>query len=254
MFSCIIFLTSSIIMSQQIKEIIILIKQNKQLIHTIKSILQVFPEGVTIRSLDPTSMSVVSMFANDVFKQISSSLAEADDTQVKLTAKQGNNSEPHEHTMSLDTFMSHQEQQMANTDQPNMLEHMIEINCKDVSDMVQHSKDEPDRSSFNVKTTKVIWNNKHSYMHVFIDTTNVRRLETAKVKHSLQHKLFASASHEFRTPLNAFSNALNLMRMSYSNVKQTLEGYPHVNSKLTSTHAVIDKMLKIADVSSMQLS
>ena len=101
-FSSIIFITSSIIMSQQIKEIIKLIKEKKELVHTIKSILQVFPEGVNIRSLDPVSMNVVSMFANDVFEQISTSSSEADNSpQVSLTVNRDNNFEPQEQTICL---------------------------------------------------------------------------------------------------------------------------------------------------------
>ena len=48
---------------------IILLKTKKDLIHTIRGILQVFPEGVIIRSVDPTSKRVIIRFANDVAEQ-----------------------------------------------------------------------------------------------------------------------------------------------------------------------------------------
>ena len=41
-----------IIISKQIKDILLIIKENKELIKTIQTILQVFPEGVMIRSFD----------------------------------------------------------------------------------------------------------------------------------------------------------------------------------------------------------
>ena len=54
--------------AKQIKEILYLIKENKELIHTINSILQTFPEGVIIRSLDEISRKTLTKFANDVFQ------------------------------------------------------------------------------------------------------------------------------------------------------------------------------------------
>ena len=55
--------------TKKIKEIIILLKINKDLIHTIRSILQVFPEGVIIQSIDPLTKQTVIKFANDVANQ-----------------------------------------------------------------------------------------------------------------------------------------------------------------------------------------
>ena len=43
------FIFTTIMIAKQIKEILYLIKENKELIHTIKSILQTFPEGVIIK-------------------------------------------------------------------------------------------------------------------------------------------------------------------------------------------------------------
>ena len=65
----ILFPITLIFISQKIAEMIILLKTKKDLIHTIRSILQVFPEGVIIRSVDPTSKRVIIRFANDVAEQ-----------------------------------------------------------------------------------------------------------------------------------------------------------------------------------------
>ena len=48
---------------------IVLLQTKKDLIHTIRSILQVFPEGVIIRSVDPVTKQTVIKFANDVASQ-----------------------------------------------------------------------------------------------------------------------------------------------------------------------------------------
>lgn len=55
--------------SSNLKKLIVTIKTNKDLIHTIQTILQVFPEGVIIRSLDETSMKTVMKFSNNIAKK-----------------------------------------------------------------------------------------------------------------------------------------------------------------------------------------
>ena len=66
---------------------------------------------------------------------------------------------------------------------------------------------------FMLKTLKINWEGNHnSFMHVLIDTTNVIELEKAKNNIKCQKIMFASASHEFRTPLNAILNSLKFVR------------------------------------------
>lgn len=60
---------------------------------------------------------------------------------------------------------------------------------------------------FNIKSTKVLWDGKPSIMHVFIDTTNMIKLEEANNNIKLQRIMFTSISHEFRNPLNSIVNA-----------------------------------------------
>ena len=67
------------------KETILLVKTNKDLIHTIRTILQIFPEGVIIRSLDPITKQTLITFANDVAKNIVVSFVEVIKKRKKLT-------------------------------------------------------------------------------------------------------------------------------------------------------------------------
>lgn len=46
-----------------------LLQQNQELSVTIQNILQVFPEGVLVQSIDDSAGGVVVQFANDVAKQ-----------------------------------------------------------------------------------------------------------------------------------------------------------------------------------------
>lgn len=65
--------------------------------------------------------------------------------------------------------------------------------------------------------------------------------------------MFASVSHEFRTPLNAFVNALQIVKMSLDRVKLEIEKAPRVKSRVEGLYPKIDKMLRIGDVSSKLL-
>lgn len=65
---------------------------------------------------------------------------------------------------------------------------------------------------FSVKSIRVLWeDNRESFMHTFINTTQVRKLEEERAKSKWHHLMLASVSHEFRTPINAFVNSLNLI-------------------------------------------
>ena len=88
-------------------------------------------------------------------------------------------------------------------------------------------------SYFNVKSTKVNWNNhKDSYMHVFVNTTQVKKLEKERANREYQQIMFASLSHELRTPLNAFSNSLGLIQFTFNEIKSKFDKYPNVTKKL----------------------
>ena len=65
---------------------------------------------------------------------------------------------------------------------------------------------------FLVKTVKINWEgNPNSYMHVLVNITSVVQLEEAKNDIKCQKIMFTSASHEFRTPLNAILNSLDFV-------------------------------------------
>ena len=66
---------------------------------------------------------------------------------------------------------------------------------------------------FVVKTIKINWeDNPNSFMHVFVNITSIVQLEEAKNSIKCQKIMFTSASHEFRTPLNAILNSLDFVR------------------------------------------
>jgi signal transduction histidine kinase len=55
---------------------------------------------------------------------------------------------------------------------------------------------------------KVDWEDcKEACLHLFIDTTALSKLEKERATNKCQKIMFASMSHEFRTPLNAINGA-----------------------------------------------
>ena len=209
------------LVSLKLKEIIILLKTNKDLIHTIQTILQVFPEGVIIRSLDETSKQTILKFANNIAKKV---LIDEDAVKegVKLKVIDSDSfhsDREHENLIDLDEFLSQQENSILFEDSA-WAEQMIKV--KQTLDQLQDDfvnnadHDQPwEETFFNVKSIKVWWdNNKESFMHVFVNTTQVKKLEQEKANRQYQHIMFASLSHELRTPLNAFLNSLYLVKFT----------------------------------------
>ena len=89
-----------------------------------------------------------------------------------------------------------------------------------------------------MKTLKIDWEgNPNSYMHVLIDTTNIAQLEEAKNNIKCQQIMFASASHEFRTPLNAILNIFDL-------IKGTQKAFVNQIMKLSQNNYEITKAVK----------
>jgi signal transduction histidine kinase len=82
---------------------------------------------------------------------------------------------------------------------------------------------------FTVKTIKVDWEeSEKSFMHVFIDTTSIRKLEEQRAKNKCQQLMFSSISHEFRTPINAFSNSINLIDLTLEKVNMQVNKLKNV--------------------------
>lgn len=67
------------------------------------------------------------------------------------------------------------------------------------------------------------------------------------------HVMFSSISHEFRTPINAFSNALSLLQLNNDRLKCYISQHPEiVDSSKNEVTKILDannKYLKIGDVS-----
>ncbi|CAI2386311.1 unnamed protein product [Moneuplotes crassus] len=85
------------------------------------------------------------------------------------------------------------------------------------------------KRDFVVKTAKInmteVRDSKPTFNHMFIDTTQIIQLEEAKAQSNYQRQMLSNVSHEFRTPLNAMSLSLLLMK-------------PYINEDLSKFHMI----------------
>ena len=267
------FASTTIFYWIKIKETILLIKTNRDLTHTIKAILQVFPEGVLIRSLDETARKVVTAYINNAAQNIFDRdlrkvcLKEIDVNPMKVCKI---NEQPIDcKPLNMKEFLKQQELKLENSQDSNKIwEQLIELrrNFTNFEEFKQPDWEEFKHeetqtinklqisSYYSVKTIKVNWNdNKHSYLHVFIDTTKIKKLEEESAKSKYQQLMFSSISHELRTPLNAFVNSTQLIGITLSDFKKRIIMQPEASAIFDNLHPKLDRFLRIGEISSKLL-
>ena len=248
----------------KIKETILLVKTNKDLIHTIRMILQVFPEGVVIRSLDSNTKQTITTFANDVAKNIlnfdvqKKLILDTFDVHTVWSNEESFNQDLLEQ-FNLSDFLNQQETKLENNKiSIKSIEQLVELrnNLCDVEDNEEKTDESIVKSPyyFNIKTIKVIWeNNQESYLHVFIDTSQIKKLEEERANNKCQQLMFASVSHELRTPLNAFINSLQLIGITTADMKKLISLFPDVAAKVEHLYPKFEKFFKVGEISSKLL-
>jgi signal transduction histidine kinase len=75
-------------------------------------------------------------------------------------------------------------------------------------------------------------------MHVFIDNTDIVKLEEANNNIRCQKIMFASVSHEFRTPLNAIMNSYKFIDQTFDTITNLIRKN---NLEVDSNEAAFDK-------------
>ena len=124
------------------------------------------------------------------------------------------------------------------------------------SEFVKTTENEEKVKYYNIKTMKVAWEkNSDSFMHIFIDTTNVKKLGEIRARNSCQQIMFASVSHEFRTPLNVFENSLNLIKIKLDVILEDIKPYLKVRiiNKTKKNSNSIDKFITMRKIQSKLL-
>ena len=246
--------------SQKLKEMLILLKSNRDLVHTIQTILKIFPEGVIIRSIDPISQKIITQYANDnslkfIMKE-NEKLNISEHIEVKVQNERNN----HYEYFHLDDFINLQESKSERSD--SWINQMIEIkdnleSSEENKDLDPNNHNDNNQNNFNlfysIKTIKVNWKNRDSFMHVFVNTTQIKRLEEERANREWQQLMFASLSHDMRTPLNAFSNSLKLIDLTFDEVKKKILKHREINESYEVLQPRLQKYFKIGEISSWLL-
>ena len=199
------------------KHLYTLLFQNKRLITEMRRLLEVFPASVIIRSKN-SKPGNKEYYSNKEFNagiaDIRKKVDKLKDIQIRVSPIDVHADPKEEIEVSLYRFMSQREKLIKSNE---ILETTVKA-YRNTHDTTSTGTDKFNTSLegriYSMKTIKVNWEgNPNSYMHVFVDLTDMFRLEEAKNSMRCQKLMFTSASHEFRTPLNAILNSYSLITM-----------------------------------------
>ncbi|CAI2386737.1 unnamed protein product [Moneuplotes crassus] len=220
------FTISCYFLSLKTKNLYSEILRNKKLIEEMRKILQILPLGVVIWPSKAGEQHFVNHEFSNKFTEIDKSLEELAAIDLELV-DHNNKVIKQEFRNDLSKFLKAQQRLVKN--KHCIVEQNAEVKCylKEADIMAEGNEDSLDNKICNIKTLAIDWEGVQSYMHVFIDNTSVIKLEEIKNQLKLdeannslkmQKIMFASASHEFRTPLNAIINSFDIAMNSFITV------------------------------------
>ena len=205
---------------------LLLIHNNQELIKTTKNILQIFPEGIIIQTWGHTEDKLLVDFVNntaskELLNENNPQNGQTDRNKikdilnlvVKMKKEQSNSDQSEQRNTILlsELLMQHTKRIKDST----VVSTPIEI----WNNYEEESKDVINSRYLNVKTIKVVWeNSKNSFIHVFINTTALKQFEMERARNECLQLMFSSVSHEFRTPLNAFTNSVVMFESNYNQI------------------------------------
>jgi signal transduction histidine kinase len=190
--------------NSKIKELYALIVKNVKLIEEINKIIQAFPHAVLIQS---ESEWYTNFEFEKVIKKINKNIDELQSVKVKID----DNGELNNLRDLLRKQVDYLKKEEVKEEYSVLLKKQID----------EDNENELGSEHFcNIKSMKVLWKGKPSFMHVFIDTSNILKLKEANDNITWQRIMFASTSHEFRTPLNAIMNSWKFVKTSFKKVKE----------------------------------
>ena len=184
---------ASLIVCKNIVDFLKLLQKYEKLLRMIKNILQVFPEGVIIRSINSSDASALVAFVNNTAKDDFGQSIALDDTSNKnIMIDEEQHSELEFIIKDSDIVDNNQNvDSKATVHLKNVMQasenRLIDSGLSEIESQVEMVHQNDDDSSelgskyFTVKTLKVAWeNHENAYMHVFVSTTDVKRLEKEK--------------------------------------------------------------------------
>jgi K+-sensing histidine kinase KdpD len=205
------FIISSVVCYFNLKTLYRQIYLNKKQASETQRVLEVFPHGVIIHSGDNEAKFNVN-FTNHEFKEQIRCIQDRVEELLQVRVLDG---QKDSETNLVKFLVSKQEELIGDnvTELKKLtvkwkqnIHHRRRLFESEVSD------EENEKKVFTVKSMRVNWHGKQSFMHVFFINSDILKLEEANNNIQLQKIMFASVSHEFRTPLNAIIHSFNLSR------------------------------------------
>jgi hypothetical protein len=213
-FTILYFTISSVISYMNLK---FLIRQNylsKKSAEETTRLLEVFPHGVIIQSGDSDDNFKVEFTNKEFNEQIRAIRNKVDELETVDIVEDNGEIEHNLHEFLIfkqaelkrDQVIKHKKLTIRWDSFPFSIRKILEPD---------DSEDDYQDKVFTVKSMKVSWNGKPCYMHVFFVNEDILMLEQANSNIKLQKIMFASVSHEFRTPLNAIIHSFGLSKNLY---------------------------------------
>ncbi|CAI2380872.1 unnamed protein product [Moneuplotes crassus] len=220
---CILISDLSLRMNQtRLSQMYRMILENRKLVKEKQKVVQEFPHPVLIL---PQKMSKLSKcYPNDQFEQriktLNHKIQALDKVQVELLQK--DEKEKIDHKLSLLEYLS---QIKKHQDYDQETKGSTVIHCKNMNNKenIKENAKNITKRNFHIKSLHIEWKEVPSVMHVFIDTTDIIKLEQAKSKIRVQKIMFASISHEFMTPLNAIIHSYKFIETGFKDILQMLQ-------------------------------
>jgi len=200
------FCINSVILFNRLRKLYGLIRKNQELYQEMKNLLKVFPESVIIRADRSEKNGSKKYFAN---QQFNSSICDIQNEIYKMSKIQCwiNYHNPSstllkKYQTSLQNFMKKQEDKLKNKKFAQCESMYMREGGNTSTRSTQLNSNAPEEEEhikyFQVKTLKVSWEGwVNAFLHVFVNITDIKKLEEANYNIKLQKVMFSNLSDEF---------------------------------------------------------
>ncbi|CAI2385935.1 unnamed protein product [Moneuplotes crassus] len=212
------YITTSYLQNCKLKELYEHLRDNEVLRNEMTNILETFPNGVLIHPCNLNPEDTRSPFTNHEFNEkvlkINKQLDEIE--KVEVMFDQDHRGSRQKVKCDLLTYLTEVHQRLQSREV--FEQHTIKLLNSEKGRNSSEALDEDIDQVYTIKCIKVEWASMPCFMNVFIDNTDIVRLEKANNNIKYQKMMFASASHEFRTPLNAIMNSYGFLQQIHEQV------------------------------------
>jgi len=189
----------------RMRSLYVLIAKNQKLINEMKRLLQVFPESIIIRANGTGTKRIKKYYANRHFTtricDIKEEIKNIDKIEWNIDTPKSGSDESESFKTYLHAFLKQQEDKIK--DKKFVEWKSMQMKCSDKvyrewTGLDSDISIESNIRHFQVKTLQIRWEGDTSaFLHVFVDITDIKKLEEATNNIKCQKIMFASVSHEF---------------------------------------------------------